>query len=42
MAGLLAKKPRGVGFQLGIRSDAAAEKLARAGIRLEVSKLGDA
>lgn len=31
---LLAKKPRAVWFQLGIRNDAAAEKLARAGIRV--------
>ena len=29
---LLAKKPRAVWFQLGIRNDAAAERLARAGI----------
>ncbi|HZZ86239.1 MAG TPA: CoA-binding protein [Anaeromyxobacteraceae bacterium] len=29
---LLAKKPRAVWFQLGIRNDEAAEKLARAGI----------
>jgi len=29
---LLAKKPRAVWFQLGIRNDAAAEQLARAGI----------
>ncbi len=47
VADLLAKKPRVVWFQLGIRNDAAAERLARAGIRvvqdrcmkLEVSKL---
>jgi predicted CoA-binding protein len=31
---LLEKKPRAVWFQLGIRNDAAAEKLARAGIRV--------
>ena len=31
---LLAKKPRAVWFQLGIRNDAAAEKLARAGIQV--------
>lgn len=31
---LLAKKPRVVWFQLGIRNDAAAERLARAGIRV--------
>ncbi|NMO16384.1 CoA-binding protein [Pyxidicoccus fallax] len=31
---LLAKKPRAVWFQLGIRNDAAAERLARAGIRV--------
>lgn len=31
---LLAKKPKAVWFQLGIRNDAAAEKLARAGIRV--------
>ena len=44
---LLKKKPRVVWFQLGIRNDAAAEKLARAGIRvvqdrcmkIELSKL---
>jgi uncharacterized protein len=29
---IIAKKPRSVWFQLGIRNDAAAEKLARAGI----------
>jgi predicted CoA-binding protein len=29
---ILAKKPRAVWFQLGIRNDAAAETLARAGI----------
>ena len=29
---ILAKKPKSVWFQLGIRNDAAAEKLARAGI----------
>ena len=29
---ILAKKPRSVWFQLGIRNDAAAERLARAGI----------
>jgi predicted CoA-binding protein len=34
VADLLAKKPRVVWFQLGIRNDAAAEKLARAGIRV--------
>ena len=28
------KKPRAVWFQLGIRNDAAAEELARAGIRV--------
>ena len=47
VADLLAKKPRAVWFQLGIRNDAAAEQLARAGIRvvqdrcmkLEVMKL---
>jgi len=32
VADLLAKKPRAVWFQLGIRHDAAAEELARAGI----------
>ncbi|WNG50141.1 CoA-binding protein [Archangium minus] len=31
---LLAKKPRAVWFQLGIRNDAAAEQLARAGIQV--------
>jgi len=31
---LLAKKPRAVWFQLGIRNDAAAETLARAGIQV--------
>ena len=31
---MLAKKPRAVWFQLGIRNDAAAEKLARAGIKV--------
>jgi hypothetical protein len=31
---LLAKKPKVVWFQLGIRNDAAAERLARAGIRV--------
>jgi uncharacterized protein len=31
---LLAKKPRAVWLQLGIRNDEAAEKLARAGIRV--------
>ena len=31
---LLAKKPRAVWFQLGIRNDAVAEKLARAGIQV--------
>jgi predicted CoA-binding protein len=31
---LLAKKPRAVWFQLGIRNDAAAERLARAGIQV--------
>ncbi len=31
---LLVKKPRAVWFQLGIRNDAAAEKLARAGIQV--------
>lgn len=31
---LLAKKPKAVWFQLGIRNDAAAEKLARAGIKV--------
>jgi uncharacterized protein len=31
---LLAKKPRAVWFQAGIRNDAAAEQLARAGIRV--------
>ena len=31
---LLAKKPRAVWFQLGIRNDAAAEELARAGIQV--------
>ncbi|MCP3137139.1 CoA-binding protein [Pyxidicoccus xibeiensis] len=31
---LLAKKPRAVWFQLGIRNDGAAERLARAGIRV--------
>ena len=31
---LLAKRPYAVWFQLGIRNDAAAEKLARAGIRV--------
>ncbi|WP_408888577.1 CoA-binding protein [Myxococcus faecalis] len=34
VADLLAKKPHAVWFQLGIRNDAAAEKLARAGIRV--------
>ena len=29
---IMAKKPKSVWFQLGIRNDAAAEKLARAGI----------
>jgi predicted CoA-binding protein len=31
---ILAKKPRSVWMQLGIRNDAAAEKLARAGIKV--------
>ena len=31
---LLIKKPRAVWFQLGIRNDAAAEKLAKAGIQV--------
>jgi predicted CoA-binding protein len=31
---IIAKKPRSVWFQLGIRNDAAAEKLARAGIKV--------
>ncbi len=31
---LLAKKPRAVWFQLGIRNDAAAERLAQAGIQV--------
>jgi uncharacterized protein len=31
---LVAKKPRAVWFQLGIRNDAAAEELARAGIQV--------
>jgi predicted CoA-binding protein len=31
---ILAKKPRAVWFQLGIRNDAAAEELARAGIQV--------
>ncbi|HEX8705896.1 MAG TPA: CoA-binding protein [Myxococcaceae bacterium] len=31
---ILAKKPRAVWFQLGIRNDAAAEKLAQAGIQV--------
>ena len=31
---LVAKKPRAVWFQLGIRNDAAAERLARAGIQV--------
>jgi uncharacterized protein len=31
---ILAKKPKAVWFQLGIRNDAAAEKLARAGIKV--------
>ncbi len=31
---LLAKRPRAVWFQLGIRNDAAAERLARVGIRV--------
>jgi hypothetical protein len=31
---ILAKKPKAVWFQLGIRNDAAAEKLAQAGIRV--------
>jgi predicted CoA-binding protein len=31
---ILAKKPRSVWFQLGIRNDAAAERLARAGIQV--------
>ena len=31
---ILAKKPKYVWFQLGIRNDAAAEKLARAGIKV--------
>jgi predicted CoA-binding protein len=31
---LLAKQPKAVWFQLGIRNDAAAERLARAGIRV--------
>ncbi len=34
VADILAKRPRAVWFQLGIRNDAAAEKLARAGIRV--------
>ncbi|HEX8438562.1 CoA-binding protein [Archangium sp.] len=47
---LLAKKPKAVWFQLGIRNDAAAEKLARAGIqvvqdrcmKIEHHRLGEA
>lgn len=31
---IIAKKPKAVWFQLGIRNDAAAERLARAGIRV--------
>ncbi len=31
---MLAKKPKAVWFQLGIRNDAAAERLARAGIKV--------
>ena len=31
---IIAKKPKAVWFQLGIRNDAAAEKLARAGIQV--------
>jgi predicted CoA-binding protein len=31
---MIAKKPRAVWFQLGIRNDRAAEKLARAGIQV--------
>jgi uncharacterized protein len=31
---LIAKKPKAVWFQLGIRNDAAAEKLAKAGIKV--------
>ena len=31
---ILAKRPRAVWFQLGIRNDAAAEELARAGIQV--------
>ncbi len=31
---LIAKKPKAVWFQLGIRNDAAAERLARAGIKV--------
>jgi hypothetical protein len=31
---IIAKKPRAVWFQLGIRNDGAAEKLARAGIKV--------
>lgn len=31
---ILAKKPKAVWFQLGIRNDAAAERLARAGIKV--------
>ncbi|MCE9668416.1 CoA-binding protein [Myxococcus stipitatus] len=34
VADLLARRPRAVWFQLGIRNDAAAERLARAGIRV--------
>jgi predicted CoA-binding protein len=34
VADILAKRPRSVWFQLGIRNDAAAEQLARAGIKV--------
>lgn len=34
VADILAKKPKSVWFQLGIRNDAAAEQIARAGIKV--------
>ena len=40
---IIAKKPRSVWFQLGIRNDEAAEKLARAGIdvvQVELKRIG--